>query len=120
MSSLGPVVIEAFAVWVHDDGDQILHVSYFKISVQADFSQWSEAATARGCRRIELQHFIMGFFLPPSSSQCPKFALHVMNDRRMRPRQQRWDDQAHAFAASGRGNGGNMLRAVVAEIMNFA
>ena len=65
-------------------------------------------------RRIEQQHGSETG--PPAGSQSPVLAFDVVDDRRSRPGQEGWNDQADALAASGRRETQHMLGTVVAEV----
>ena len=55
--------------------------------------------------------------LAPGGGQVPKLGLLVVDDDAMGPGQKRGHDEAHALAGAGGGDGGDMLGAVMAEVM---
>ena len=102
---------KALAIGINDELCQVLHVAHLGLCAQADFIERVPLNPALCGRWLEAQHAVARVLLPPSGRQRPKLALQVGDDGAFAPRKQRRDHQAHAFAASGRGVGKNVLRA---------
>ena len=87
----------------------VLHVAHF-VDAAPHFHQ--RIVRRRGfIGRIEQQH--AAETRTKTSGQIPVFALDVVNDGRMRPGQQRRDDEPHTLAAARRGETQHMFGSVM-------
>ena len=74
------MILEAFAVRVHDQGGQVLHVAHLVLGAEADFVEWIPGYAALGGGRLKTQDFLPGVLLAPTRRKRPQFALQVRND----------------------------------------
>ena len=103
------------AFGIDQDVRDVLDVAHL-VGAAADFEERVVTGRAQ-VGRIEQQ--AMRKARAPSRGELPAFALDVVDDGRMWPRQQRRDDEADALARARRREAHDMFRAVMAEIMPF-
>src|ERR1700722_15007255 len=63
---------------------------------------------------------IAGFAMPPTGRHLPEFTLGVIDDRAVRPRQQRGDEHASALAAASRAKAHGVRLAGVRQVTQAA
>ena len=117
MRGFRPMIDEAFAFRVDEDGDEVLHVADLVQRAEPDFFEGIETGATLRRARIEAQHRILGMRRAPSGRQVPKFRFLIVDDDAVGPGEKRGHDKAYAFAAARRRNGENMLGAVMPQIM---
>src|SRR5215475_13621479 len=112
MRGLLPVIAPlASALLINEDVGDVLHVSHLMRAL-AHFEQRIEPGRTRVGR---IKHQAVRELSPPPRRRRPILALDVVNDRRAGPRQQRRQYQADALARARRGNGQDVLGAIVAQ-----
>ena len=116
VARLCPMIDEAFSFRVDEDGHEVLDIANLVKAAQPDLLKRVEADTAGGGARIEFHDGIAGFLFPPCRRQVPELGFLIVDDNAMGPGEKRRHDKPNAFARSRRRDGGDMLRAVVAQI----
>ena len=82
-----------------------------------DLLEGVEADAPDAAPGSNFMHEIFGFRLAPGRGQVPKLGLLIVDDDAMGPGEKRRHHEAHALAGARGRDGGDMLRAVMAEIM---
>ncbi len=100
------------ALGIDQNVGDVLDIAHFPFAT-ADFQQRIVGGRIR-IRRIEQQRATM--LGTEAGCELPVLTLDVVDDGRSRPGQQRRDDEANAFARSGRCETQHMLGSVMAEV----
>ena len=117
MRGFRPMIDEALAFRVDEDGDEVLHVADLVQGAEPDFFEGIEAGAALRRARIEAQHRVLRMRGAPSGRQVPELGFLIVDDDAVGPGEKRRHDEAHAFAAARRRDGEHMLGAVMPQIM---
>ena len=117
MGGFRPMVDEALAFRIDEDGDEVLHVTHLVQGPEPDFFERIEAGSSLRRTWIEAKHRVLRVSGAPPRRQVPKLGLLIVDDDAVGPGQKRRHDEAHALAAAGGRDRKHMLGAVMTQIM---
>lgn len=118
---LAPMVAEALALGVDEDGGDVLRVADLVLRAQADLLEGVVRGDAGfGARGVEAEHEMACVLLPPAGGERPGFALRVVDHDGIGPAEERRENEADALAAPGRGEREDVLGSGVPEVVECA